>query len=678
MKAVSVQTNFYALKGGLDISSPATMVDPGRCIDSINYEPDSINGGYARMKGFERYDGRPGPTANANYWTLDCTITGSLSFGQTLTGQTSGATGKILQVSPLVLGRVTGTYADNENLRVSGVTQAIATSVSVANGASDVTNDSEYRKLAADDYRADIQAVPGSGPIRGIHDYNDVTYVWRDNVGGTEGVMYKSTASGWSAITLLHTVPFTLGAVATPAEGATLTQGGVTATVRRIVKQSGAWTGTALGVLVISAPSGGNFAAGAATIGTTTLTLGGVQVAQTFPPGGRYECVNYNFTGSTSTLRMYCANGVGKAFEFDGTYLAPITTGMATDTPLHLACHKNQLFLSFKGSVQNSGIGDPYAFSVVLGASEIAVGDDVTGLLPQPGDASGAAMSIFSKSSSRTIYGNSTADFKLITSSPTTGAADYTAQWIGQATVLSQRGIQQIQQTSNFGDFNFATVSGLIQPLINRYLGSATASAAYKERNQYRIFFNDGTALAMGLQDTAVTGFLPIDYGMPIRCYHTATRSDGREYCWFGSDDGYVYQDNVGTSFDGDEYESWLRLAFNHLGSPRYRKRFRRCSLDMVVENSGIVRLSYELGAGNLDVEPGTAQSLSVLGSGGYWDQFTWDKFVWDAPAVTTNGIALDGTEKSISMLFYAKSAIDGTHSVQGIHYDYSLRRLER
>ena len=71
-------------------------------------------------------------------------------------------------------------------------------------------------------------------------------------------------------------------------------------------------------------------------------------------------------------------NGSGLAFEFDGTYLVPIRTGMTTDTPSHIAAHRNYLFLSFRGSLQMSGIGDPYAWSPVLGASEIAMGDTIT------------------------------------------------------------------------------------------------------------------------------------------------------------------------------------------------------------------------------------------------------------------------------------------------------------
>ncbi|MFK5282396.1 hypothetical protein ACI3PL_22830, partial [Lacticaseibacillus paracasei] len=70
---------------------------------------------------------------------------------------------------------------------------------------------------------------------------------------------------------------------------------------------------------------------------------------------------------------------------------------MTTDTPTHVIQHRNYLFLSFLGSVQLSGIGNPYAWTAVLGAAEISTGSEVTGFLTQSGNGSGAALAIFTK-----------------------------------------------------------------------------------------------------------------------------------------------------------------------------------------------------------------------------------------------------------------------------------------
>ena len=79
MKAPQIQTEAFALQGGLDLVSPALNLAPGNLIDSVNFEPD-VNGGYRRMYGFERMDGRPAPSA-ASYWNVVCTITGTIAAG---------------------------------------------------------------------------------------------------------------------------------------------------------------------------------------------------------------------------------------------------------------------------------------------------------------------------------------------------------------------------------------------------------------------------------------------------------------------------------------------------------------------------------------------------------------------------------------------------------------------
>jgi hypothetical protein len=173
---------------------------------------------------------------------------------------------------------------------------------------------------------------------------------------------------------------------------------------------------------------------------------------------------------------------------------------------------------------------------------------------------------------------------------------------------------------------------------------------------------------------------MPIEYTASPWVYCVGNKADGREYCFFGDfTSGYVYQDNVGTSHDGAAYTSFLRLPFNHCGSPQYRKRFRRAILDMVADTYGEINVSYDLSANDpTGTELGATTTLEVLGEGGYWDQFTWDQFTWDAPVVSQPAVKLDGTEKSISLLFYTNSAEFGSHALQGLHLNFTVRRIER
>lgn len=682
LRMPQVETEYFPFQGGLDLLTPPIHIPPGKCSDAQNYEPQ-ISGGYRRIDGFERFDGRDSPSSAA-YWLLPLNISGSISVSDTLTGVTSGATLKVLSIvgTNIIGSRLTGAFLSGESITDGGPVIGTATGTANQGGAATASDDVDYVLLAANDKRADILKVPGSGRIRGVWVYKDVVYAFRDNVGGTACAIYKSTGSGWSLVTLGRELQYTTGTAAV-IEGQTLTgaTSGATGVVTRVLLRAGTYgTSDAVGTFVFSSITGTfqnaeNLQVG----GVTKAVASGADSAITLLPGGRFEFCNYNFTGSTSTERMYGVDGVNKAFEFDGTIFVPIRTGMTTDTPSHLIAYKEYLFLSFLGSIQLSGLGNPYSWSPVLGAAEIATGDTITGFLPQGGDTLGSALAIFTKGRTHVLYGSSAADFKLTVSNWDIGCAAYTIQFIGNGTFgLTARGIQQMITTLQYGDFDYASVSHLIQPLITAKRGLESASTTLKTKNQYRIYFTDGTGLAVGLTGEKINGILPLNYGIPVRCICTATLSTGEEVTYFGSDDGYIYRDNVGTSFDGNPIEAWIRLVFNHTKSPRLRKRYRRAVLELIVEKYSQVNTSYDLGYGSYQVQPSGLTINALIGGGGYWDQITWDKYTWDAQQVLDPTIPIDGTEKNISILFYGNRAQDNSHTLQGSTLIYSHRRLER
>ncbi len=54
---MTVQTQAWALRGGLDLVSPAMSISAGRAIVAQNYSP-ALSGGYRRMDGYTLYDGK--------------------------------------------------------------------------------------------------------------------------------------------------------------------------------------------------------------------------------------------------------------------------------------------------------------------------------------------------------------------------------------------------------------------------------------------------------------------------------------------------------------------------------------------------------------------------------------------------------------------------------------------
>ena len=350
------QVAYYPIHGGEDLVSPVLSVKPGRLRFSRNYECD-ISGRPRRIEGYERFDGQTKPS-ESSYWILEFDAgTTEIEVDDEIEGDTSGATGKVLVVTVesgtwagsdaagyLILYNVTGTFVDNEPILVSAALVATVNGTSSENGAGNDTDNETWAQAAIEAARSDIAAVPGSGSILGTWQYNGVKYAFRNNAGATAGAMYKSSAAGWVLCSLGRSVDFTSGGTTEIVAGNTVTgaTSGATAVVGRVILTSGTWAGGDAAGRFIFTTQTGTFQSENLNVGAATnlATIGGNSTANALPLGGRYEFENYNFGGHSNTRRMYACNGVGTAFEWDGTVFVPIITGMTTDTPKHLKCHK--------------------------------------------------------------------------------------------------------------------------------------------------------------------------------------------------------------------------------------------------------------------------------------------------------------------------------------------------
>lgn len=672
--AVRVDSDYIRLQGGMDQMTPTMQRATGTVRHGLNYEA-AIKGGYARIAGYERFDGRPSPSA-AVVLMLGVTITGALAAGDVVTGVTSSATGTVVAVqgtTTIALTKVTGTFTDGETLNVGGSPQATA---SITADSVTALQRAQYKNLAADEYRGDIAAVPGSGSILGVWMFGDVVYAFRNNAGGTAAAMYKSSASGWTLVAFEYEVAYTAGSGAAIADGGTLTQGGVTATIRRVLVRSGSLgAGTAVGTLVISVPAGGNFAAGAATVGAGTLTLSGAETAVTLLPDGRFEFVTETIGAER---RMYGCDGVNRAFEFDGTYFVPITTGMTADTPAYPWVHKKHLFLSFGKSVQHSGIADPYAWTPVLGASEISVDDTVTGFKTLPGSEAGGALAIFTRNRTNVLYGSSSADWNLVPLDDELGAYAHTVQNAGPIVFLDDRGITDLQSSQNYGNFSYNALSFAIQTLVNAYRQLVTASCVSRDRGQYRLFFSNKQAFYMTLVGRKAIGIMQQIFADVVRCVCSLEKNDGSEAIYFGSDDGWVFQMDRGTSFDGDAIEAFITLPYNFQRQPRVDKRYRNALLEIDGSGYTAIEFGYELGYGTTELEqpastPVTANFVEAL-----WDAFTWDAFTWDGVTLSPSLLPLEGEAENISVAIRSNSDYFEPHTLTALIVNYTARKLKR
>lgn len=622
------QPSTFLLRGGLNLVIPPIAIPPGMAIAAINYAPD-VNG-YTSHGGYERFDGHPRPSDSSN--------------------------------PTIVAAR-----------------------------------------------RAAISAVPGSGPVRGVQVFQNSIYAFRDQVAGGGG-MFKSTGAGWVQQTFGYILEFDTG-VTEFLEGEVVTGGtsAANATIDRVVVRSeeGAWDGTASGYLVISNVSG-TFVAEALTSSSGAANGLGAVTAITLPEGGKYDFTTHNFYGAAFSPRLYFVNGVGNANEWSGTWLAPIRTGVSAgslsgfavlmdatgadtilsaasdsivmpgeyDLPSFISHYKEHLFLGFPaGSLVNSSIGEPLQYLAITGAGETAMGEAVTGLLTS----ASTALMVFGNTHVEYITGSDSSDFARNPLSDSAGAVAYTTQMMASPTYLDDGGIRNATTTAAFGGWVMGTLSQVVEPLVSLKKDTnvtAVASMRVKRKNQYRLFYDDGSGLTMYLGRKAPE-ILPFKLPIDVFCACSGEVDVGLgDRLFVGAEDGFVYELDRGTSFDGAPIQAYIRLPFNSIESPFQEKRYHKSTLEVSSPDPitiGVVfDVDYGMGLGgaqeDVDVAAGAAMVTSEL----------YSSITWSTPVQGRLEHHIDGIGPNIAITYITELDDARPHTLSAQILNYSPRGLKR
>ena len=322
-----------------------------------------------------------------------------------------------------------------------------------------------------------------------------------------------------------------------------------------------------------------------------------------------------------------------------------------------------------------SGTGLPENYDAVEGAAEIAVGQEIYGLARV-----GTGYTMITGSDRMSVlYGNDSADFEVADhSDPQTGGVEWTVQTIGAPLYMDNRGVRRFDVTDKFGNFVINTMTSDIQPWINlqrEEKNLTTASMRVRASDQYRIFFESGIGLIVYV-GRGVPELAFIDYRVKVRCAVSSEDSDRIERVYFGSDEGWVFEAERGSSFDGEEIEAYIRLPLNHQRSPTRNKKYRKADIHLDLKSRVKMGVSAIFNDGNTPDQPQVDQDL--YGGGGLFDESLWDEFFWDSPLNGYGEYDLMGQGRNVSLLLRSKSAIEIPHILNGISLLWSPRGLER
>lgn len=689
--------DYFAFNGGLNLEDPPSVVRAGQLLGCLNYEP-GMRGGYRRWDGYERFSGQASPSASP-YIALTVGAGYTPAVGVVCTESGSGATGVVCYVDTinhvLVLVSVTGKFNGNGSTITStaGSTTSVGTPF-ISGGATTAltTLYGQQKYLYFQSLIGPVGGAASSGNVLGVNPYLANIYAFRNNAAGTAADMWQSTTSGWVKVALGIKVYFNAGVYSSsmnaPAEGTVLTgaTSGATMTIKRIVAKTGVWGTDAAGYFIVSAITGTPTANELLKVGATTYMTYLSNAAQVIPPGGSYHFRNYNFNAvqnPANGFRMYGVNGVGNAFEYDvvtNTFVL-IETGMATDTPTFLEIHASYLFFSFPGgSLQNSGYQLPLIWNVVFGANERSVGEDVTFLREDISQ----TLIIGTRRRVWALTGISVELFQIKVYSPNCGSIANTDENPGQIIFMEDRGFTTAAASAQYGDFEASSLSDLILSLVNNLMLNDTPIGAVttRKKNMYRLMFASGFVLCLGMNAAGkFSGWTSGSIAVVPTCFNGGftqgiTQGPQIERCFMGSANGYVYEMDMGNSFDGQNLQHFLRLAYYSSKSPDRFKRYRRLQVDLSPEGPSSLNMSVDYDFGNRSGQAN--QPLSFNGNGGFWDVALWDQFNWDSAQYSQAIMKIEGEGFNVGLFFAGNSNTDASTTIYGASLQWSARIINR
>ena len=617
------EENYFPVRGGLDLVTPPYQIAPGKMLDCFRYEI-AASGGAKPIDGFERIDGRGIPSeAFFQYLEFDDPAA-EVVAGTLVVGSVSGATGTSL-LSGLVDFEGEGVLEDT-----AGTGAFLLTSGEFEDGEDLLVSASPVATITT-----------AFTPNTELIDSHELYYHW------------------------LAVETFRAMVVKVPGSGE----------VRGVWRLNGtlyAFRDNELGTECIMYEE--DPVAGWVVFVTPTLV-----------PGGAYKFENSNFGGSASTIMMYGCDGKNKAFQFDGTTFTQITTGMTVDTPFMIFEHVKHLFLGFpNGSLQHSPPTDPTGlWSVVVGAGELGMGEELGDAMSLPG----GVLGIWCNDSIHILEGTGVGSWFLRPHSKESGGIAGTVQNIGKVIFLNKTGLADFSATNQFGSFKSGTISKDIQSLIDQRKTKSCGSVAVANKNQYRIFFDDGYWLTATFNGRNVQ-FTQAHYEPIVRCISAPKRADDElENIYFGSDDGYIYKMDSGVSLDHEPMSAYCRLPYAHQGTPKRKKRYRELVLEVEQLGGNKLHLAYlpDFSFNRADIPEHNIVDVSESSSGaGVWDISSWNLFSWEGGNDGTGGGGtasgrMDGVSTEVGLMLYfdAVNTTTPLHVVNGVftYFNFMARQ---
>jgi hypothetical protein len=283
------------------------------------------------------------------------------------------------------------------------------------------------------------------------------------------------------------------------------------------------------------------------------------------------------------------------------------------------------------------------------------------------------------------MTGDDASTFVLNPISATSGAQPYSLQMMDEPVFLDDAGVRKLQAVSAFGDWSTGTLTQPIEPMILRKRNAdivPAASLRVKARDQYKLFWTDQTGITvyLGRKNPETLPFnLPID----VYCAAAGEVTNGQGDRMFvgeipavETDPAFVYELNKGTSFDGANIKTYIRLPFSAAGSPAQDTRWMKATFELSspddIEIGVAFDVDYARGIGATQVDVDLDGGAVIITTDHYAD------IDWTQPVQGRLEFHLSGIGPNIAATLITEADDKQPHTLSSQTYNFSRRRLKR
>tara|TARA_R100001463_G_scaffold31243_1_gene70686 strand:+ start:4595 stop:6778 length:2184 start_codon:yes stop_codon:yes gene_type:complete len=392
---------------------------------------------------------------------------------------------------------------------------------------------------------------------------------------------------------------------------------------------------------------------------------------------GKTRFSRYNYTG---TEKIAIVDGTNVPALYDRNIFTALNDAPSdVDGAEFVVNFKNQLFFGKNNLLTFTAPYTDNDFTAAAGSGTISVGADITGLVVFR-----QQLIIFTESSIFQLTGNTISDFQLQPITRDIGCVDEdTIQEVGgDVMFLGPDGLRLLSGTDRIGDFGLAVVSKPIQKETTEFITTNTSftSVVIREKSQYRLLgYNTNITQenAQGILGTQMAG--QGGEGMAwaelrgIRAYVADSRFyQNTETIVFANDDGYLYQMENGNSFDGNNILTTFATPFMPINDPRVRKTFYKMFLYTDPQGSVSFETSLKLDFDQKNsVQPTQISFNNTTGQVAFYGQATFGSTaVFSSKLQTLFETQLIGSGFVVS-LQYTSDSTDPPFSLDAITLEY-------